>query len=394
MKGLSLFADIIVFSLVIGLIISASPNYHNEFKGRLSVKKSIRVVKNPGEPFYGEISLELEEDLVLGSIKNENTLFYRVWDTQVDDQGNIYVLDSGAYRIQKYDKTGRYLQTIGRQGQGPGEFERPIMLTLDKNNYLYVGEMAKIHKFDPKGEFVKTAKIPFFYMNFAPDSAGNFGLTGRVTIEGVQNLGVLILNSDGEILKKIAEFPGLPLHETGVTVSHEYSPEVRFAALDKKGFVYGYNLEYKLYIADWSGKNVLIIEKEESARAIGRKEKNKIINDLAKSAANSGLEWPKNIVEKMANIPKHRPFFDRIKTDDQGRIYVRRRKSVLDDNLDMDFDIFGGDGYYLYATKLPFVPLSIKNGYMYHTTYEEENGEVKVIRYRIKNWDRLNTSRN
>lgn len=364
------------------------------FRGKTEVKKGVIIIKNPAQPVYGKITLDLEENLTLGSENEENYLFYRVWDIQADAQGNIYVLDSGAHRIQKYDKNGRYLRTIGRQGQGPGEFERPIMLTLDNNNNLYVGEMAKIHRFDPKGEFVKATTVPFFYMNFAPEDEGNFIVTGRVTIEGGQNLGVLILNQDGEIMKKIAEFPGLPMHETGMTISHDYSPQIRFSAIAGKGIVYGYNLEYRLYMADFSGKNVIIVEKEEFPQAISRQEKNKIINDLQKNTENAGLGWSKNLIEKMANLPKHRPFFDRIRVDDEGRIYVRRRKSVLDDSPDMAFDIFGSEGHFLYTTKLSFVPMSIRAGYMYHTFYSEGTGEVKVIRYRIKNWDRIYSSLN
>lgn len=355
------------------------------FRGKSEVKNGVKIVKNPAQPVYGKITLDLEEDIILGSESDENYLFYRVWDIQTDAQGNIYVLDSGAHRIQKYDKNGKYLRTIGRQGQGPGEFERPIILTLDNNNNLYVGEMAKIHRFDPKGEFVKTTTIPFFYMNFAPDGEGNFVVTGRVTIEGAQNLGVLILNPDGKISKKIAEFPGLPMHKTGMTISHDYSPQIRFSAIEGKGIVYGYNMEYKLYITDWSGKIKIIIEQEESTQAVSRREKN---------TGNAGLEWPKDVVEKMANLPKHRPFFDRIRVDDEGRIYIRRRKSILDDSPDMTFDIFGRDGHYLYTTELSFIPMSIRDGFMYHTTYSEETGEVKVIRYRIKNWDRIYSSLN
>ena len=358
----------------------------------LAGQKPASIITNPAEPCYGEMTFDLEEDLVLGNESDENYLFYRVWDIQTDAQGNIYVLDSGATRIQKYDKTGKYLQTIGRKGQGPGEFERPVMLTLDKDNNLYVGEMAKIHKFDHRGKFVKTAIIPFFYMNFSPDDRGNFVVTGRITIEGAQNLGVLILDSKGEIRKKIAEFPGLPMHETGMTISHDYSPELRFAAIAGKGFVYGYNMDYKLYIADWSGKNVTIFDKQEPTHTISRKEKNKIIDDLVKNTANAQLGWSKSLVEKMANLPHQRPFFDRIRVDNKGRIYIRLRRSVLDESKEMSFDVFGSDGHYLYSTKLPFVPMSIRYGFMYHTTFSEETGAVKVIRYRIKNWDQLASS--
>jgi hypothetical protein len=89
----------------------------------------------------------------------------------------------------------------------------------------------------------------------------------------------------------------------------------------------------------------------------------------------------------MANLPHHRPFFDRIRVDDRGRIYVRRCKSVLDDSEEMNFDIFGNDGHYLYTTRLPFLPMSIRDGFMYHAVYTQETGEVKVIRYKINNWD-------
>ena len=362
------------------------------FRGRTEDKNGVKIVKNPSRPVYGRITLDLEKDLTLGSESEENYIFYRVWDIQADARGNIFVLDSGAHRIQKYDRNGKYLRSIGRQGQGPGEFERPIMLAMDSHNNLYVGEMAKIHEFDPNGEFVMAANIPFFYMNFAPDDRGNFIVTGRVTKEGGQNLGVLILNPEGEILKKITEFPGLPLHESGTTISHDYSPQVRFSTIAGKGIVYGYNLAYRLYIADFSGRNVLIIEKEKAPQAISRQEKNKIINELHKNLSRAELGWSKNLIAKMANLPKHRPFFDRIMVDDEGRIYVRRRKSVLDDSLGMAFDIFGSDGHYLYETELSFLPMCIRAGHMYHTVYSEETGEVKVIRYRIKNWDRMYSS--
>lgn len=115
---------------------------------------------------------------------------------------------------------------------------------------------------------------------------------------------------------------------------------------------------------------------------------------LDKNTGNAGLEWPMKLIEKNTDLPKHMPFFDRIRVDDEGRIYVRRCKNVLDESPDMSFDICGHDGHYLYTAELAFIPMSIRAGHMYHTVYSEETGEVKVIRYRIKNWDRLSSSLN
>jgi hypothetical protein len=38
--------------------------------------------------------------------------------------------------------------------------------------------------------------------------------------------------------------------------------------------------------------------------------------------------------------------------------------------------------------------MSIRDGLMYHTTYSEETGKVKVLRYRIKNWELMLSSEN
>lgn len=201
------------------------------FGQSLSGSQKVEIIHNPAEPLHGEITLELEQDLILGNESDENYLFYRVWDVKADEQGNIYVLDSGATRIQKYDKDGKFLQTIGRKGQGPGEFERPISLNLDKNKNLYVSEMVKIHTFDAEGKFVRTTKVPFLYMDFAADGEGHFVFTGRITIEVAQNLGILIIDPEGKTEKKIAEFPGMPMHESGMTISHDYTPEIRFSSI-------------------------------------------------------------------------------------------------------------------------------------------------------------------
>jgi len=375
--------SIVLFLIVLIQIISYS-DQKVEWKGRIENENGVKVVKNPSEPLYGEIELEIEEDLVLGSEKDENYLFYRVWDIAVNDRGDIYVLDSGKYRIQKYDKDGRYLQTIGRQGQGPGEFERPVGLYLDKKRSIYVLGFFKIHMFNHKGEFIKTLVPSFFVTNIIPDGEGNLITTAYVRDERMQNFGVLILNPDGEISKKIAEFPGIPIIKGGSTFAHDYTPLLRVAATGDKGFVYGYPLEYKLFLADWSGENILIVKKDEPYHALSRGERDKIINERLER-----IKWPKNIIEDALNLPKHRPFFNRILVDDKERIFVKKRKSILDEGEEEEFDIFSPEGYYLYSTKLSFTPMAIKAGYLYYTTYSEQTGETKVIRYKIKNWNQI-----
>jgi hypothetical protein len=65
---------------------------------------------------------------------------------------------------------------------------------------------------------------------------------------------------------------------------------------------------------------------------------------------------------------------------------VRRLKSVFDEGQTDEFDIFNREGYYLYKTEMPFTPHFIKGGHIYHVHTDEETGEIKLIRYKIKNW--------
>ncbi len=38
---------------------------------------------------------------------------------------------------------------------------------------------------------------------------------------------------------------------------------------------------------------------------------------------------------------------------------------------------------------ISFTPLDIKRGYLYHTIYSEDTGEVRVLRYKIRNWEQI-----
>ncbi len=364
------------------------------WQGTVEEGNGIRVVTNPAEPLYGELTLELEEDLSIGSADDENTMFYQIGDIAVDSQGNLYVLDSGNQRIQKYDSDGNYIQTIGRKGQGPGEFMRPFDILLDEQDNIFLLEGRKIHVYDPQGNSIKDINLQAFMMGFAVGAEGNIIAHGFVQTEEGQNFGVVIIDPEGKIIKTIAEFPGMRTvvrRDTQFTLSHAYTPFLGFSPVMQNGAVYGYNPEYTLFLIDRSGETTMVIKKDAPFLPITRKEKDHIIDEALERTSRRGARWPRDVVEEGANFPDHRPFFDGFASDDKGRIFVRKNKSVLDESEEDEFDIFSADGYYLYATKLAFTPELIKDGYLYRRTYSEDTEEYKVIRYKIKNWNEIKT---
>ena len=58
-------------------------------------------------------------ELVIGSEADEHAIFGDVYGITTDEAGDIYVLDNGFKRVQRFDSTGKYKQTIGREGRVP-----------------------------------------------------------------------------------------------------------------------------------------------------------------------------------------------------------------------------------------------------------------------------------
>lgn len=75
----------------------------------------------------------------------------------VGRSGHIYVADGyGNARIAKFSPEGRHVQSWGRRGDGPGEFNTPHGLALDAEENVYVAERMndRVQVFDAQGRFL------------------------------------------------------------------------------------------------------------------------------------------------------------------------------------------------------------------------------------------------
>ena len=133
------------------------------FSQKIETKDGVRFVHNEKEGKWGkEAKVSLEYVKNIGDLESddENVLFYMPTDIAVDEEGNVYVLDSGNHRIQKFDPQGNYLASFGRRGQGPGEFQYPQSLDIDAQGLMYVSDSGnqKIQILKPDGALEKEIK--------------------------------------------------------------------------------------------------------------------------------------------------------------------------------------------------------------------------------------------
>ena len=67
------------------------------------------------------------------------------WYLCVDRHLNIIVSDWGAHNLKVFSKEGHLLTTIGQKGEGPGKFDRPSGIDIDKEGRIVVVDNKQYH---------------------------------------------------------------------------------------------------------------------------------------------------------------------------------------------------------------------------------------------------------
>lgn len=120
----------------------------------------------------------------------------------------FYVTDTGLMAIEIFNREGKLLQVFGKQGNGQGEFYYPNAVFVDQNEDIYVVDSNnnRIQVFDKTGKFIKELKgadvndsggysIP---RGLAFDSRGNL-----YTAETLSNA-VSITGKDGKVMSRFS----------------------------------------------------------------------------------------------------------------------------------------------------------------------------------------------
>jgi len=129
----------------------------------------------------------------------------------VDDEGNIYVVDTGNSRIQKFTNNGEFLSSWGTEGFEDGQFQYSTGIVVYENNvYVVDGERDIVQKFDNDGNFI-------LKWGGAGNENGEFnepqGITidsnGIVYVADSKNHRIQQFTSDGEFLLSFGKYgPG------------------------------------------------------------------------------------------------------------------------------------------------------------------------------------------
>src|SRR6478752_4195364 len=93
-----------------------------------------------------------------GSLGTGNGQFQNVGHIVADSKtGNIFVVDQGNKRIQKFDSNGKFITKWGSLGTGNGQFNGTGGIATDANTgsvYVVDTDNNRVQKFDSNGKFI------------------------------------------------------------------------------------------------------------------------------------------------------------------------------------------------------------------------------------------------
>ncbi|MYJ56386.1 MAG: 6-bladed beta-propeller [Rhodothermaceae bacterium] len=89
-----------------------------------------------------KLTFTLHEHLIIGDDEEAPAeyLFYYPQVVRTDSRGNIYVKDARSADVRIFDANGRYVTTVGKRGEGPGELREVFGMHVDGDDRIIVAD--------------------------------------------------------------------------------------------------------------------------------------------------------------------------------------------------------------------------------------------------------------
>lgn len=341
-----------------------------------TVFNSLNPTPRQGQP----TRMYITEDLRIGTVKgSDEYMFGEIREMAVDDDGQIFVLDTKKTLINVYDKNGLYKKTIGRHGQGPGELQAPQRMSKTWQDEIFVedhGARAFVF-YTLDGQYSRRVTYAsVFIFTSGIDAAGN--IVGIVQTPGENGNRQVINRYDPEL--NYLHTLGYPLEWSRGEYNY-FKSWLKWAAFKGDHIIFAFSENYELFIHDAQGTLVQKIVKKYKPVRISEEE----------------LAYMRSVVRLPSNVknivPKHHDAFQRFTVDEENRIFVQTWEKTKDGE-GFIYDVFGPDGVCFARVPLRFSfgrfplhlsPIVWKNGKVY-AREEDEDGYQFVVRYSV-HWE-------
>jgi len=328
-------------------------------------------------------------DLRIGAVDGDpHYIFGDVRGIEAGRDGTIYVLDYQASEVRAFDAEGRYLRTVARKGEGPGEITSANGFVLVGDSVLWIQDHGKMMMIgvSPAGEELGRYFMP----------VRSYGYIWSGTVDDAGRVWKAQHYSDQPSVYPPKE--GLSEGSSrGYMVSYEPAGDVRdsvylgeeqFRSMISRNSQGGYTFwqipfdarpittvdpagaiwrtivdGYRVVRLSARGDTLLVIESETPPPPVTAADRAAFVE----RAAERGPADRRAAEEVTALMPETKPAIASLTVDDEGRLWIGR---AVAEGADPEFDVFAGDGAYAGTVRLgfrpsPYTPIRVRQRRVY-----------------------------
>ena len=363
------------------------------------------IVHAPIAPERRSGAVRLVQDLVIE--EREDDLDYLLGDrmphVSVDDRGWMYVADVGNARLLVYDDRGEHVRTLGRSGQGPGEFSFPIASVVAGGRiFISDSNASRLSRWTMDGALDWDRRVELFpgYLIHPMLGLPDGTWLARLRLPRTQTEVVAHMSTEGERMAEFAplEVPGrtgYPPDNPRLMIWVGATPSVYAPAPD--GTVYVSSLsKYQVYSFDLGGSMRWALQVPAEPAALEDVEKEWATGWFSGQTRTeilaSELEWPERTYA-LADL----------KVDGRGRVFAFPYVARGVTHARLPVDVYAPDGSRLLAGWLEndiegiywrgsWKPGPLLSGtwqttrgdFVYGVLEDPVTGVYRVVRYRIE----------
>ncbi len=323
----------------------------------------ITIAENQGDipPDGGGWAVSPEPSLQIGAMDGDEAyLLFRVWGAARLSDGRIAVVNNRAPDLRIFSPTGEHLHTFGSRGEGPGEFDSPVLAGVIPGDTLVVVDRIRrrINLFHPEDGFVRVA-------TGAPEIEGSFLLVGMFssgsvvvqrTVFGEENvdgysrrpIGYRAVATDGTLESFLGEFPGVEMMiasqampQGGTTMLSIRAPFGKSAipAVGGDRFFFGSQDAYEIRVHDQGGALLRLIRRDRAPIPVTDAHVAAVMEDMADDAESDDQTRQFRRMFREAPIPDVHPAHGAIYADALGYLWVEEyRVPGVEDRVTTIFD--------------------------------------------------------
>jgi hypothetical protein len=310
-----------------------------------------------------------------------------VQDLEIDAMGRLWVFDAQAEELRVFRPNGEHVRSVGRAGEGPGEFGNVYALEWDPKDRLWIVDrgLGRVSIFDTAGVFLTSRRRgnPYFAYPWPGgiDAEGSFydlesGPAGEFR---------RFLVRFDTLLHAVDTIP-LPQHPDGpaeIRVSIEggvatypkpFAGTARWALTGDGGMWVAITDRYRLLRLSRHGDTLLVATKPFEPVPVTDEERDQVLDGYRRSGVDlSAFE-----------IPDSKPAIATLLVDDVGRPWVIPVRP--EDRTGSVAEVFDSTGVFLGEVDLPVSllrgPVAFRNGTL-ATVTEDSLGVPFVVQFRV-----------